>query len=348
MKRHLMRGLVFCALMTGLPMIPALLARNADAEESEPVDPVLVEFTYEETQPPSTEPATEECTEDPYFLVLDTAVGEVLKVPVREYVIGAVCAEMPASFEPEALKAQAVAAYTYALRQALVTRSRADGSLQGADFSNDPAKYQAFYTYEQIRIQYGTYFEQYYPKVEAAVDAVLGEALLYEEVPIIAAFHAMSGGTTESAENVWGSPISYLQPVDSSTDCDAPRYEETITLTDAEMQESFPDAEFEGERAAWFGEPVCSASGTVLELTVGGSPYTGQEIRAALGLRSANFEITCLEEGFSVTTFGYGHGVGMSQYGANGMALAGADYREILMHYYPGTKLAEYEFCRNN
>ncbi len=348
MRRKCLRTAVFCLLITGLPIIPALLGRgtSAEPEADAPAYPQLREFISEADTEPETEASTEapalvENTAPAAFLVLDITSGEVLEVPVREYVIGAVCAEMPASFAPEALKAQAVAAYTYARRQALVSDSLDDPSLCGADFSNDPARYQAYYTPAEIEVVFGDAYATYYAKIAGAVDAVLYEVLLYDEAPIIAAFHAMSGGTTESASHVWGADVPYLQPVDSSGDCEAPRFEETVTFTEDEVRAALGAVQLGEDPAAWFGTPVCSDSGTVLQLKVGQSIFTGQELREKFSLRSANFCVSYGEGFFTFTTRGYGHAVGMSQYGANAMALAGADYREILAHYYPGASLTK-------
>ena len=178
-----------------------------------------------------------EAQDPPAYRVLDVSTGQVITVPVRDYVIGAVCAEMPATFEEEALKAQAVASYTYAQRQCL--SSRGDASLCGADFSNDSARFQAYYTLSQIRTFYGDGFDIYYPKVEAAVDAVLGTYLSYEDQPIIAAFHSMSAGQTESAQTVWGSEVPYLISVPSESDEAAPRYLESVGFTAEELCKAF-------------------------------------------------------------------------------------------------------------
>lgn len=154
----------------------------------------------------------------------------------------------------------------------------------------------------------------------------------------------MSAGKTESAENVWGSGVDYLVPVDSEDDVSAPKYLEEYEFTEDEMRRRLENA-FEGiklgdEPEKWFSEAELSDSKTVLKIKIGDKTVTGQEIRAALSLRSAAFEISYDKE-FKITTKGYGHAVGMSQYGANSMAEKGKDYKEILEHYYPGTDILE-------
>ncbi|MDE6658031.1 MAG: stage II sporulation protein D, partial [Oscillospiraceae bacterium] len=279
--------------------------------------------------------------ENQVYHVLDITSNKILEVSVRDYVIGAVGAEMPVSFETEALKAQAVAAHTYAERQVILAENRSD--LNGADFSNDPNQYQAFYTTQQLQELYGDNFNTYYEKLCQAVDSVLPEILFYDNQPIIAAFHAMSSGKTESAQNVWGNDIAYLQSVDSSSDTSAPKYQQEISYTPDQVQELLTSAHtgliLGTDTEHWFGEPTYSDAGTVLQIPVGTSIFTGQELRNIFSLRSASFEITYQDKNFIFTTHGYGHGVGLSQYGANAMALQGSNYREILAYYYPDTIL---------
>lgn len=272
--------------------------------------------------------------------MLDVSTGDVLTLSMRDYIIGAVCAEMPASFEEEALKAQAVAVHTYAVRQQQLEKQTPTPELCGADLSNDSSRYQAYFTRSQAMQFYGTGFESAYEKITKATDAVLPYILEYEDEPIIAAFCSMSSGMTESAENVWGQEVDYLIPVDSAADEDAPNFLEETVYTAAELKTAlsaaFPDADFSGSVKSWLTVAEESDSGTVLEAEAGGIAVTGQEIRTALGLRSAAFEVTWEGDQCTILTKGFGHGVGMSQYGANAMAKAGADWEEILAHYYPG------------
>lgn len=279
------------------------------------------------------------------FRVLQTSSGQVKEVSVRDYVIGAVCAEMPASFETEALKAQAVACHTYAVRRQMKENSSPDTELKGADFSDDSSKYQAYFTADQIKSFYGEKYEEYYSKVCLAVDEVLNEILVYDNQPAVTAFHSMSSGFTESAENVWGYEIPYLVPVSSTEDMSASQFEETVDFTASELFTRFtlayPDIRLEGDKSGWIKINKVSDSGTVLSMTVGNKEISGLEFRSVLSLKSACFSVSCSDEKISVTTKGYGHGVGMSQYGANEMAKGGKTYREILAHYYKGTKLLE-------
>ncbi|MBR4318636.1 MAG: stage II sporulation protein D [Oscillospiraceae bacterium] len=327
MKKKVLFYLFLCILLTSIPLLPVkLFGQKLSTKEPE-------QLAETETVPT---PSGREC-----YHVLDKDTGEISEIPVRDYLIGAVGAEMPVSFELEALKAQAVAAHTYAERQARLADKRPD--LKGADFSNDASQYQAFYTKEELEKLYNDNFQEYYHKLETVADSVLNEMIYYENEPIIAAFHAMSGGKTESAQNVWGSDIAYLQSVDSKADKNAPQFEQTVTYSAEEVKTmllSSREGLFLGtDTAHWFGEPEYSEAGTVLQIPVGTSIFTGQELRTVFSLRSAVFSIQYENQNFQFITHGYGHDVGMSQYGANEMAKSGADYKEILAYYYPNTEI---------
>lgn len=329
MKNKILFYAFLCILMACIPLIPAKILKSGSnsKENSE-----------------SAEPVTEQEISSRVYHVLDSDTGEILEISLRDYLIGAVGAEMPVSFELEALKAQAVAAHTYAERQAELSSQRPE--LKGADFSDDASKYQAFYTKEELENLYHENFPENYRKLETAVDAVLNEVIFYENQPIISAFHAISGGKTESAENVWGSEIAYLQSVESEADKNAPQFEQEAVFNKEEVKTmllSARDGLFLGtDTAHWFGEPEYSEAGTVLQIPVGTSIFTGQELRKIFSLRSAVFSIQYENQKFKFITHGYGHDVGMSQYGANEMAKSGADYKEILTYYYPNTEIKQF------
>ncbi|MBQ4466049.1 MAG: stage II sporulation protein D [Oscillospiraceae bacterium] len=340
MTKRLLHALVFSGALTLLPVVPAVFLPRQEANPAVENRIGATETTV------STE--VREIVEKPdaartCYRVYRCATGEIEEIPVREYVLGAVAAEMPVSFEPEALKAQAVAAHTYAERQCLAAAGREE--LQGADFSDDPAKFQAFLTEDELRERWGTHYDCYREKLSTAVDEVVEELLTYEDEPIIAAFHAMSTGRTESAANVWGSEVAYLQPADSPADENAPQYEEQVRFSPDKtgdlLRSTHPALDLSGEPSGWFGVPSCSDSGTVLSIPVADGLFTGQELRSLFDLRSAAFTVTFEDGAFVFTTHGFGHDVGMSQYGANAMALEGKSYREILAHYYTGAELVE-------
>lgn len=284
-------------------------------------------------QPPSAVPSADAET----FLVEDQATGQVLELSRQEYVLGAVAAEMPVSWPDEALKAQAVAAHTYALY------CRDHAALQsGAWLTVDPARRQGCLTEPVLRSYWGTAYEQNYARLSALVDEVLNDLLFYDNAPACTSYFAISNGRTEASENVWGTALPYLIPVDSSTDLSADNYQYTAVFSAAQVQQAFSSLGITADLAApesWFGPVEQTSSGYTKSLTVCGQTVSGTALRQALGLRSTCFTVQYQSGNFSFTTRGYGHGVGLSQWGAKAMAEQDADYADILAHYYPGTQL---------
>ena len=284
-------------------------------------------------QPPSAVPSADAET----FLVEDQATGQVLELSRQEYVLGAVAAEMPVSWPDEALKAQAVAAHSYVLY------CRDHTTLQsGAWLTADPARRQGCLTEPVLRSYWGTAYETNYARLSALVDEVEHTVLLCDGAPACASYFAISNGRTETSENVWGTALPYLVAVDSSTDLSADNYLYTVQFTTEQMQQALaglgllPDP---AAPASWFGEAALTPSGYVASLPVCGQSVTGPALRKALGLRSACFTVQYQEGSFLLTTKGYGHGVGLSQWGAKALAEQGQSAEEILAHYFPGTEL---------
>lgn len=340
MKSYISAALIFAALLVTVPAAPLFASEISSRHQQ--IDEKQVNASAVSEKDTKSESAESNKKSSESYKVLDITTGKTEEISAFDYIVGAVCAEMPATFEKEALKAQAVAAHTYAERQKEKAEASPDPELGGAYFSNDSAKYQAYFTENQTKQYYGENYDQYIKKVRDAVSEVEKEIVVYKDEPIIAAFHSMSAGKTESAENVWGNNVEYLVPVDSEDDISAPKYLEEYEFTEDEMRQRLEKA-FEGIKLGekpekWFSEAKLSDSNTVLTIKAGDKTVSGQEIRAALSLRSAAFEIS-YDKKFRITTKGYGHAVGMSQYGANSMAEKGKDYKEILEHYYPGTEI---------
>lgn len=271
------------------------------------------------------------------FRVMDQSTGQVMELSRRDYVLGAVAAEMPVSWPDEALKAQAVAAHSYALYCRDHTGAENDSWLTA-----DPARRQGCLTDPVLRSYWGTGYEASYARLAALVDEVLDKVLCYDGSPACTSYFAISCGQTESAENVWGTPLPYLVPVDSSTDRSADNYEYTVTLSAAQVQQALAGLGIHADPAApgsWFGTAERTSSGCIRTLAVCGQAVSGTALRQALNLRSSCFDAVFQDGGFRITTKGYGHGVGLSQWGAKALAEQGADYAAILAHYYPGTEL---------
>ncbi|WP_298031878.1 stage II sporulation protein D [uncultured Dysosmobacter sp.] len=268
---------------------------------------------------------------------------QVEEMDLGTYLVGVVRAEMPASFELEALKAQAVAARTYTLYKMQSGGNHGDA----ADICTDHTCCQAYIGEEQARENWGGDADAYEEKVETAVKETDGQMALYGGVPILAVFHSSSAGLTRPAGQVWVNDLPYLQAVESPEAQDAiPNYYSRVEFTAEDFKAKFlaarPEADLSGSMDSWLKNAVTDTAGSVDTLSVGGVTVKGTELRTILGLRSACFEWEVQDGRLIFFVTGYGHGVGMSQYGANAMAAAGADYREILTHYYTGVTVEPY------
>ena len=267
--------------------------------------------------------------------------GEVVDLSLRDYLIGVVASEMPASFEPEALAAQAVAARTDTLYRRLVAHPHRE-----ADCCADPGCCKAYLSPEELRERWGNDYDFWLERVARAVDETDGEVLTWEGEPIFAAFHAASCGRTEDSENVWPAALPYLRSVPTREDAaQVPGFRREAEFTLEEFRdrvlEKYPSADLSGSPEGWIGAEERSEGGRLISLRIGGVPLSGTELRSLLGLRSAQAEWS-LEAGvFRFVTQGFGHGVGLSQYGAEAMAREGAGWEEILRHYYTGAQLEE-------
>mgnify|MGYP002524610886 FL=1 len=262
---------------------------------------------------------------------------EIVNISVSDYLTGVVAAEMPVSFEPEALKAQSVAARSY-LQRAINSPKH-----EGADICADASCCQAYLTSEQLRSSWGDKYEAYIKKISDAVAATDGEYLSYDGAPALAAFHSSSDGATEDASALW-SDVPYLKSVSSPETGDSvPNFVSTVERSELDFRDTIlclkPEADMTGDASTWVGKTELSSSGRVASVVIGGVTFTGSELRTLFGLRSTDFELSYNDGKFTFTVHGYGHGIGMSQYGANVMAKDGSDYRDILAHYYPSTFL---------
>ena len=264
---------------------------------------------------------------------------------LEDYLIGVVAAEVPALFEPEALKAQAVAARTYTVRAMRKYGGTGCAEHPEADLSTDPRRGQAWESQAQLRRKWGfwSYF-RLWRRIARAVEETQGEILTYEGQPIAAVYSSTCGGRTENSEDVWGTYVPYLRSVPCSWDRESPRYSEKLVISRAELEERLGVKLAAVPAVAAPGrEPLAilatTSSGRVREAMVGGKRFSGLELREKLGLRSTRFTWRWTGDGVEFHTVGNGHGVGLCQYGANGLAKLGRSYKEILAYYYPGTTL---------
>lgn len=268
--------------------------------------------------------------------VFNHVSNETALMNLEDYLVGVVAAEMPAAFEEEALKAQAVAARTY-------TFYKAKTSAHAEDVCTDSAHCQAYLTDEDMKLHWGNDYEFYLDKIKTAVSSTKGEHLTYNQEPAMAVFHSMGGGKTENSEDVWGSTIPYLISVESPGEDAATNYETTLTVTFDEFKNAilaqYPTASINS--FSDISQPTLTEGGHVKSMVIGSAVISGTQMRTLFNLRSTKFSLSFEGENIVFHVTGYGHGVGMSQYGANAMAKEGKSYKEILSHYYPGTTLSE-------
>ena len=263
--------------------------------------------------------------------------GEILEVGAQDYLTGVVLCEMPASFEPEALKAQAVAARTFLWKQAQSAK-HAD-----ADVCADSACCQAWMSEQALREKYGDAYNEAVQKAKQAVLQTAGEVLTYNGALIDATYFSCSGGSTEAAAAVWGTDVPYLQPVESPGEEAAARYESEATFGLDEFRSIITganEAAVLGENPdTWLGEITYTEGGGVGTAVIGGAAFTGVELRQLFGLNSTKFTLELTQAGAKFHVLGFGHRVGMSQYGAENMAENGFSYRVILQYYYQNTRI---------
>ncbi|MBQ8574749.1 MAG: stage II sporulation protein D [Clostridia bacterium] len=277
-------------------------------------------------------------TTDGYISVMKTENGKVEELDEREYLIGALAAEMDITCHDEALKAQVIACYTYVLY------TRENGSsddLNGADISDSPQTHQGYLNEEQRKKKWGEKFEEYEKKAGEIVDSVSGQAVYYEEKPIMAVYHDLNSGKTQSASTVWKKDVPYLIEVESPGDKLSTAYSSEVSFTYDEFEKMIKKIDgvtLDKDKEKWIGD-VKKNGDYVESVEVCGNKISSVDFRTALDLKSCCFKINSDEDGITVETLGNGHLVGMSQYGADYMSRQGADYREILTHYYPGTKI---------
>lgn len=319
MKRSIMLAVFAAALCVALPL--TLLPGRPGGTATEPGTLPL------ETQPEPISPGTDESL----TIRVRTESG-VIEMNLQDYLVGVLLGEMPMDFADEALKAQAVVCRTYTLRRS--------GSVKhdDADICTDSTCCQAWQ-------DSANYPESARARALAAIKATDGQVLLYDGALIDATFFSSSGGRTEAAVAVWGADIPYLQAVDSPGEQSPYNEDQVIFSPDAFRRlllTQSPEADLTGSPESWFGGTVYSPGGGVASMTIGGVTFSGTALRKLLSLRSTVFTVTASPDKIVICTQGFGHRVGMSQYGAQAMALAGKGYAEILLYYYTGVELTAY------
>ena len=314
------------AVVMGLVFPSVLLA--AVVSMADPPSPPT-----EETVTITTQPLQAEVTEQ--MISVLNGEGAVMELPLNTYLTGVVLAEMPVSFEDEALKAQSVVARTYTLR-AVAGSAKHDN----AAVCTDSTCCQGYLSVEDYLTRGGK--EKDVARILKLVESTQGQVLTYDGKLIEATYFSCSGGRTEDAVAVWGTDVPYLRSVESPGEEHASHYTDTYQMTGEELASKL-GLDVTGNVSTWFGTTTYTAGGGVAEMVIGGKVFSGTQLRKLLGLRSTAFTVSVEKNLITIVSKGYGHRVGMSQYGADAMAASGSGYEEILAYYYQGTELTQYE-----
>ena len=321
-------------LLLALFLVPLLLAVPVQEQESK----LYVPNASAEEAPVF--PGTDESIS----LTVELA-GEVQTLSLQDYLTAVVRAEMPADFSAEALKAQAVAARSYTLYQ--LSHAEKSKHASGAALCGDSTCCQAYISEEKARENWGAQAEEKLRKTAAAVRDTDGVVALYDGEPILAAFHSSAAGATEDAALAWSASVPYLKSVTSPETAETvPRYRTETRFSAGEFRTLFlaahPESDFPKAAEDYVRSIERDEAGYVASCEIGGVRVRGTEVRRIFSLRSACFTVSAEDGELVFLTEGYGHGVGMSQYGAELMAQQGQDFRSILTHYYAGVELGKY------
>ncbi len=295
----------------------------------------LIALGGKETQETPNKELTSDTNEEK-ITVLNSETGENMEMNISDYVFGVVAAEMPAEYSEEALKAQAVASYTYALYKC---KENAD---KPYDLTDSHTSDQHYETYEKVCEKWGENAQKYTEKIKNAIKSVEGEYLSFSGEPILALYHAISGGKTENCVDVFSVDHPYLVSTDSIGDLLDEGYMSTLSVTPEQFKKAFEDKIIlSSDMRIWVTDIKHRENGYIQSINISGKEFSGTELRSIFSLRSANFDLFYDGQNFNFTVRGYGHGVGMSQAGAEYMAKQGGTYREILSWYYKNCELVK-------
>ena len=316
------------AMVMGV-VLPGLIFTAAEklylqAEEIPPTESAPTDQTTAQTTPMENRV---------YRINVQNESSQVEQMDLNTYIVGVLLGELPSDFDIEAMKAQAVVARTYALKRQSSTQKHSGAVCM------DSACCQAYCEIVDYLAKGGK--QETIDKVTSAVNATAYQVLTYNNQLIEATYYSCSGGRTEDEVAVWGEEITYLQSVDSPGEEQAVHYTDSVQFTKQEFANRLHINPKE-QLTTWFGNVTYTDGGGVDTIVIGGKTFKGTDLRKLLGLRSTAFTITAIGDSVHVTTKGFGHRVGMSQYGAEAMAVRGESYGQILFHYYPGTELTDY------
>lgn len=331
---QLANGVIFgLVAMITLFILPAFLVEQVAPQQDEIMQPPTMTIDPDTKLYTSPEPVVgSDSTTQIKLLQADNSVETLSQY---HYLWGVVSAEMPASFELEALKAQAVAARTY------TSYRLQNPKHETADICTNSGCCQAYITVADRVSSWGNSADIYTEKIAQAVTQTDGLGVLYQGRAIDALFFSSTSGSTIDAVEVWGTQVGYLQGVDSPEGTEVPNYHTTMTYTSDEVKTrlltAYPKIVLTDSPDEWFGHTTLNSGGGVAQIVIGGVTLTGSQLRSLFSLRSTFFTVDDTPEGFLFSVTGYGHSVGMSQYGANAMAKDGSTFDEILTWYYTDT-----------
>lgn len=319
-------------LAAGLGLVLPAVLLSAAVRLSDGKQEQITTLSTEQSETTASTDSVSEPSEPVNIQVWNGEVQEEMELD--EYLLGVLLAEMPVSFHPEAHKAQAVVARTYALKQSL------SGSKHPGGVCTDPGCCQGYLSAAAFLERGGSVQEL--EQIRAEIKETGNQVLTYDGTFIEATYFSCSGGSTEDALAVWGTDIPYLQATDSPGEENATHYSDTVYFTGEEFAKAL-EISPSASPMQWLGDVEYTTGGGVATMKICGISFSGTTLRSLLGLRSTAFTMVADSQGITVTTRGYGHRVGMSQYGADAMASEGATYPEILAHYYQNAELVEYE-----
>ncbi len=330
MKKYIAYLLIFLFICFSIPIFFTSPFKEKSIDNQQNENEVIVESTYDYNQYKTVK-------------LFHKKEEKVEQLPLDQYLYGVVSSEMPANFEKEALKAQAVVARTYTLYKMIQNK----GKHEGADICNDSTCCQAWISKEDRLSKWKEEVrEEYWNRIVSSVNETQGKMITYEGKPINAFFHSNSGGATEAPINVWGgSGYPYLQSVQTAGEDAYSQYASEKTVTKKEFEQTIKKVhsnfkiDFTKEDCIKIKE--YTQGNRIKTVQIGNLELSGVEVRTIFGLRSANFKITIEKENITFEVTGYGHGVGMSQTGADSLAKQGKNYEEIIHHYYTGVEIKD-------
>lgn len=329
MRQFIIIGAILTSFILIIPTMLVLAFQGNETAE-------ILNATFVQT--PNTISEAVQRPENASIAVFRTKTAVIEQTDFEDYIIGVIASEMPADFSLEALKAQALTARTYILKLMLTP---ADTNLPDGAIVTDTVMHQVYHNDSELQKMWGNDYDWKITRIREAVQETRNQIITYEGAPITATFFSTSNGFTENSEDYWQNVFPYLRSVESPWDLSSPRYIAEKTFSAQQFYEAL------GVRLPGDGTigqiSARTESGRVATVLINGQTFTGREIREKLDLDSSDFQWKRSGDSVVIETKGWGHGVGMSQYGADGMAKAGKNYQEIIKHYYNGVEISSLE-----